>query len=310
MKLPALSSLRPRKSWLLPAAALGIGLIAALAANRFLAGRLAAIEAKARKATVEVVVARRDISRGEALKSDSLALRSVPKEFAQSGAVRPDEYRQIEGRTLQVDVKDGEMILWGLLQSKRPPNFSARVDAGRRAMTLTVDEINSISGMLEPGDAIDLLVSLDRKGRKLTLPLLQDIRVLAAGQRAAEDPSTGERRQFSTVTVDITPQQAASLTLARETGRLTALLRNPGDRDHAATGAVDLAALFGGAGDAGEVPVLYGGSPLKLPPEALQLRAEPRGEPRQDQRAARHASADGALQSSILTSQRADGASR
>ncbi|MBK4733735.1 Flp pilus assembly protein CpaB [Noviherbaspirillum pedocola] len=272
MKLRLPSFPRVRKAWLLPAAALGIGLFATVAANRFLSGRLADIEAKARRATVDVVVARRDIGRGEALKADSLALRAVPKDYAPSGAVRPEDYRQLEGRVLQVDVKDGEMILWGLLQSQRPPSFSARVAAGRRAMTLSVDEINSISGMLEPGDSIDMLASIERKGKRLALPLVQDVRVMATGQRAAEDPATGERRQFSTVTVDVTPQQAASLILARETGRITALLRNPADRDHARGAAFDLAALLGGARDVDEVPVLYGGTPLKLPPEALQLR--------------------------------------
>jgi pilus assembly protein CpaB len=273
MKLPIPRLPRPGKAWLLPAAAIGVGLFAAFAANRFLAGRLAEIEAKSRRATVDVVVARRDLGRGETLKADSLALRAVPKDYAQSGAVRPEDYRQLEGRVLAADVRDGEMILWGLLQSKRPPVFSARVQAGRRAMTLSVDEINSISGMLEPGDAIDLLASLDRKGKKLALPLVQDVRVMATGQRVGEDPATGERRQYSTVTIDITPQQAAGLVLAREAGRITALLRNPGDRTEADREAVDLAALLGG-GDADEVPVLYGGSQLKLPPEALQLHGE------------------------------------
>jgi pilus assembly protein CpaB len=169
-------------------------------------------------------------------------------------------------------------------------------------MTLQVDEINSISGMLDPGDVIDLIVSVDRKGRKRTLPLLQGVKVMATGQRLAEDPASGERRQFSTVTIDIAPQQAAVLILARETGRITALLRNPGDRDGAAIEASDLAALLSGASDLDEVPVLYGGLQQKMAPEALRLH--PRS---QD---ATYASADGARSIPILSSPRADGASR
>jgi pilus assembly protein CpaB len=299
MKLPFRAFPRPGKSWLLPGLALLIGLIAAFAANRFLSGRLADIEARARKETIDVVVARRDMSRGDALSAERLALRAVPKDYAQSGAVRPEEFRQIEGRVLQADVKGGEMILWGLLQPKKPPSFSARVQPGRRAMTVAVDEINSVSGMLEPGDLIDLIASFERRGKKFALPLLQSVRVMATGQRAAEDPASGERRQFSTVTIDLMPQQAAGLVLARESGRLTALLRNPGDRDGAAAEAIDIAALLAGGADGDEVPVLYGGSQQRLEPEALSLRATTAG--------LRSAGADGATGLPIHSAPRADG---
>jgi pilus assembly protein CpaB len=254
--------------------ALGTGLIAALAANRFLAGRIEAIEARSRGTMVEVVVARRYMAAGQVIDADNVALRPVPRAYAHSNALTQDRFAAASGRKLAYSVQPGEMILHSLLQTPKPPTFSARVGPGRRAMTVAVDEINSISGLLEPGDAIDLIVGLDRKGRKLTMPLLQGVQVMATGQRVVDDPVTGERRQYATVTLDLSPTQARALIAARDGGKITALLRNPKDRQAAAGVAVDLAALPGDAsGMAGEVPVLYGGSIAKLPPEALRLGA-------------------------------------
>jgi pilus assembly protein CpaB len=254
--------------------ALGIGIIAALAANRFLAGRIEAIEARSRGTMVDVVVARRYMAAGQVIDADSVGLRPVPRAYAHSNALTQDRFAAASGRKLAYSVQPGEMILHSLLQTPKPSTFSARVGPGRRAMTVAVDEINSISGLLEPGDAIDLIAGLERKGRKLTMPLLQGVQVMATGQRVVDDPVTGERRQYTTVTLDLSPAQARALIAARDGGKITALLRNPRDRQAAAGEALDLAALPGDArGMAGEVPVLYGGSTARLPPEALRLGA-------------------------------------
>nr|WP_314625376.1 Flp pilus assembly protein CpaB [uncultured Noviherbaspirillum sp.] len=252
--------------------ALAIGVIAALAANRFLAGRIEAIEARNRGTTVEVVVARQRMKKGQVVDADNVALRAVPTSFAHSNALTQESFGRVAGRTLAYDIQAGEMLLASLLQASRPPTFSARVDAGRRAMTIAVDEINSISGLLDPGDMIDLIVGLERRGKKTTLPLLQGVQVMATGQRVVDDPLTGERRQYATVTLNLTPSQAVALVDAREGGRFTALLRNPEDKQDASGDTVDLAALLGqDRAEESEVPVLYGGNSGKFTPDALHL---------------------------------------
>jgi pilus assembly protein CpaB len=271
LKIPVLA--RPGKTAVVLGVALVSGVIAALAANRFLAGRIEAIEARNRGATVEVVVARRHLGKGHVLGPDSAALRAVPKNYAHSNALTQENFAKAVGRVLAYDVQPGEMLLAGLLQPAKPPTFSARVENGRRAMTVAVDEINSISGLLDPGDMIDLLVSLDRKGRKITLPLLLGVQVMATGQRLADDPLTGERRQYATVTLNLTPAQAGALIVGREGGKFTALLRNPQDSQGLPGDAPDLAALLGDADRLAEVPVLYGGSGGRLPAESLRLGA-------------------------------------
>jgi pilus assembly protein CpaB len=280
MNIAKIKSFRPSKTWVVLGVALTIGLLAALAARSYLANRVADLEAKARGKNVNVVVAKADLPKGTKLSSANLAVRPVPSDYAHSSSVLPDQFDRIEGQALAFNVKAGEAILWSLVEGKKVPTFSARVDAGRRAITVPVDEINSISGLLEPGDLIDLLVTIDQKGKKITIPLLQSVRVMATGQRSVDDPKSGERRLYSTVTLDTDPQQAQNVVVAREAGRLTALLRNPEDKLPLKGMQGDLSALLGTTNlpmavltqdGAKEVPVIYGGRAGKIPPEALRL---------------------------------------
>jgi pilus assembly protein CpaB len=239
--------------------AVAIGTIAAVGANRYISSQLAEAEARDKnKQMVKVVVARGDLMRGTRLTADNLAVRAIPAEYAHSGAVSPEQFERIENETLAYNIKGGEAIMWAQLEGKRASTFSARVASGRRAMSIAVDEISSISGMLEPGDAIDLMLTVDQKGKKLTFPIIQGVQVLAAGQRVTTENS-GEKRSYSTITLDTTPEEARRLIIAREAGKLTALLRNPQDKGAISNAKGDLGALFGLQEGNSGIPVLYGG---------------------------------------------------
>jgi len=280
--------LRPNRTWALLLVALAIGGLAAMSARSYLNRQMQAIENSAKGKTITVIVAKNDIPKGEVLSADNMALRPIPAEFAHSVALSPEDFERVDGQRLAYPVKSGEMILWGLMETARVPTFSANVAAGRRAMTVPVDEINSISGMLEPGDTVDLLATVDRNGKKLTFPVMQNVAVMATGQRSQDDPKTGNQRQYSTVTIDTTPEQARLLIAARDAGKLTALLRNPQDKT-AIAGQYDVAALLGLTNPAPQgvrrvrvarqVPVLYGGNLKSAPPEALRLGQRPAAAP-------------------------------
>lgn len=252
-------------------AALVIGGLAAYAAQSYLARRMAEIEARSRGDTIGVVVANRALKQGERISEETVAIRSVPVDFAHSQAILPENFDRVAGQRLAYPLKSGEMVLWSLLEGRKAPTFSSRVAEGRRAITVPVDEINSISGLLEPGDVVDLVLTLEQRGKKYSFVMQQKVPVLATGQRSADDSRSGERRQYSTVTLDTTPDQARNIIRAREAGKLTALLRNPGDDADVDGG--DLAASFlkDMTGELVQVPVLYGGRDAKLPPEGLRL---------------------------------------
>lgn len=286
--LARISALRAYKTWIALGAALLIGLAAALVARGYLSRQMQAIEALGKSETRQLLVAKRALPKGESLSTDTLAVRDVPKDYAHSSAIPRADFHHVAGRTLEHGMESGDILLWSLLEGEKVPTFSARIEVGRRAITVHVDEINSISGLLEPGDAIDLMLTLDRKGRKTTFPLLQNVQVMATGQRSVDDPRSGERRQYSTVTLDTTQAQAQSVIIAREAGKITALLRNPRDSQVVEGDSAAMAALLGQAGDvqalvdeAGAtdapgrtIPVLYGGRSADFRPEDLVLRQD------------------------------------
>ena len=265
------------KTWAVLGIALVIGVAAALTTRSYLSKKIESIESRGKVETVELLVAKSLITKGSVVAVDDLAIRKIPTEFAHSDAVAPQDVLNVAGRVSNYDLKPGEMLVSSQLLSRRPATFSARLDHGQRAITVMVDEINSISGMLEPGDLIDLIFTTDQNGKKIILPLLQRVTVMATGKRSVDDPRGGEVVQFATVTLNTTPNEAKNIILARETGKLTALLRSPGDDAGGAREGIDLVTWFGPqaagqhmAHDDG-VPVLYGGSGNKFPPEALKL---------------------------------------
>lgn len=279
--LRKLQQFRPNRTWIIFGVAISIGGVAAFAARSYLTDQINEIEARAKGKTTAVVVAKEDIPKGEKLSAANAAIRQVPEEFSHSGAVTPDQFDRVAGQVIAYPVKSGEMILWAMMEAQKVPTFSARVAPGHRAITVAVDEINSISGMLEPGDTIDLIATVDRAGRPSTFPLLQSVLVMATGQRSVDDPKSGERRQFSTVTLDTTPLQAHSLIVAREVGKLTALLRNPQDNKPIGKSREDvLPSQPGRVRRASRtVPVIYGGNLSRLSPDAFRLPPAVSNEP-------------------------------
>ena len=269
------------KTWAVLGVSLAIGVFAALATRNYLSTRVEAIEARGKHSTVDIVVAKNDIEKGSMVSNQNLALRKIPVEFAHSGAIRPEDFPRVDGSVIAFPVKSGEMMMWSQMENKRAPTFSARLLAGRRAITVVVDEINSISGMLEPGDLIDLMFTADQRGKKVIAPLLQSVQILATGQRSVDDVKSGERVQFATVTLNTTPEQAKNIIVAREIGKLTALLRNPADSELTADKLFDLATFLASTEQAPhvssrrEIPVLYGGNIATLSKQALSLNRQP-----------------------------------
>lgn len=283
MKPPNITrKIRVNKTYVVLGIAVAIGVAAALVARNYLSTEMAAIEARSKGEQVNVVVAKGKMQKGDVVSAETVAVRGVPIDYAHSSALLPAQFDTFDGKVLASGLKAGEMILWSMLEGKKAPTFSARVEEGRRAITVPVDEINSISGLLEPGDLIDLLVTVSQKEKKYTFPILQKARVMATGQRSVDDPQNGERRQYSTVTLDTTPEQAQAVIMARDAGKVTALLRNPNDQHEIRSVNTGLLGLNSvgpenaqipedPALSVHQVPVLYGGRGAKLPAEGLQL---------------------------------------
>lgn len=257
--------MRLHRNWLILAAALVIGAGAALTAMRYLDDRVADIERRVEQRTARAVVAKEDMAAGEALDHGRVAVREVPVEWLHSSAISPEQFDRAAGAVLGFPARRGEPLLWSQLQDRRPPTLSARLAPGRRAVTLAVDEISSIAGLLEPGDVVDLLLTVRRNQENLSVLLLQDVGVLAAGARTvAAAGHEGAERRYSTVTLDASAEEAQRIVAARTVGTITAVLRGQGDRAKLPPLRRDAFALLGLEQPlmrtAPPVPVIYGGN--------------------------------------------------
>jgi pilus assembly protein CpaB len=247
--------------WLMVAITVMAGLLAAWAARHHIQGRIAQIEAEARVPTVARLVAAYDLAAGTRLDEDYVAVREIPREWAPSDALAPEDFSEHTYSVLAHPLRRGDTILRLHLTAEKAAPLSSRVPAGRRAITMPVDDINSLSGMLQAGDLLDLYVSFEHGRRQITAPLLQGVLVLATGREGESDD--GASGGFSTITLDAGPEDAVKLVAARQAGRVTAILRHHRDAGTNATAARgDLAALLGIDTDRVPpprvVPVLYG----------------------------------------------------
>lgn len=253
------------RSWLILGLALGLGGLAAFGVNQYITRQVQDIEARSKsQRTVRVVVPKEDLAKGTALTAKMVAVREIPAEWAHSNALSPEQFERVENQKLAYPAARGEMLLWSLLEGQRAPSFSSRLATGRRAITVPVNDVNSISGMLEPGDRIDLMVTVKKDKRAFMFPLMQNVSILATGTRAVvEADGKDGKRTYTTITLEASPDEAQRVLAAREVGSLAAVLRAPGDNLIAGAKRKDAMGLLGftengEAGDGG-VPVLYGG---------------------------------------------------
>lgn len=250
--------------------ALAAGLLAMWTARQHIQGRIMQIEARSRVPTVQRIVAAHDLPAGVRLSVDHLAVRSFPATLTASDSLAPDNLTMLDGRLLRTPLRAGDAVLPTHTLTERGLPFSARLGEGRRAITMPIDAINSASGLLEPGDLIDLYVSFDHQRRRITAPLLQGVLVLATGSSIDGEARHEGGLGYSTVTLDTAPEDAIKLVAARQSGSITALLRRADDAtptQRASRG--DLASLLGVQPSAAakqaprRAPVIYGDKPVR-----------------------------------------------
>jgi pilus assembly protein CpaB len=224
-----------RAEWLIGVGAIVAGLSGALFASRYIAQRATAVEQRytQRYASRSIVVAANDIKAGESLGVAALAARSVPAAFAPEDAVASDQVSRILATRAAIDIKRGSPIQLGAVRAANPAEgLAAAVDGGRRAVTIAVDQVNSLDGQLSAGDYVDIFYSRAEGGDATLSPLLQRVQILAAAGRISGVKADGlapSDESIHTITLSLTSNDAARLLLAEQTGLLSVLLRSPSD---------------------------------------------------------------------------------
>jgi pilus assembly protein CpaB len=209
------------------------GLIAAYGIYNFLRQQRQAAEAL-RTETQSIVVAAKDIPAGTVINEDMIKKGLVktvkwPKESLPSGAfTSPD---QITGKTNRVKILANEPVLESRLAGEGA-GLTARLEAGKRAMAVKVDEIIGVSGFIVPDDRVDVIVTTAPPGNnsqenKISKIVLQNKRVLSVAQNVEQ--KEGKPQLARSITLEVTPEESEKLSLASQEGSIVLALRGIGD---------------------------------------------------------------------------------
>ena len=231
--------------WLVPLAIV-CGIAAFVGSQRYLAERAAAVERRweERYRPVRVLVAARDLAPGRVLRESDIARREMPSAFVPGGAFPADAVARVLGQQLVFALRRGDALVGSHLAGREGPTLAARLQRGTRAVTVPVDEVSSQAGLVRPGDRIDLMLAEERAeagGRCVVVqPLLEAVSVLATGRTqrplpgsaaalAAQLGEADPSPDYSTITLDVTPEQAQLLAVGLRIGELVPLLRPEGE---------------------------------------------------------------------------------
>jgi pilus assembly protein CpaB len=202
------------------------GLAAAYGVTRNSGDTVVVAEEKAK-----IYVAKKDIIIGHELSEENIVLAEWPRNQIPAGTM--SDIEELKERFARTSLFAGEPILESKLMDSNGGGKSARIPAGYRVVSVRVTVYSSVSGLVQPGDRVDLLVFL-RKNEEIpttaTKTILQDVTVFAvdAETERSVDPA-GDARSVRTVSLLVQPEQAETILLAGQLGELSLALRRPND---------------------------------------------------------------------------------
>ena len=204
------------------------------------------VDANANAPREEILVATVPLAAGTLLRAQDVRWQSVTRPVESGEILRPSEAaRQIkpeldEGTRAEVygaavrpahNIAAGESIRRGNIVKPGERDFLQVVlTPGARAIAIPVATGGASTGLLFPGDRVDVILTQNFKGestvitrRSVSETVVENLRVLAIDTLDAKAPSGSFGR---TVTLEVTPQQAEKINVATELGKLSLTLRS------------------------------------------------------------------------------------
>jgi pilus assembly protein CpaB len=195
--------------------------------------------------TTPVVVSVEDIPRFTTLSADQLRVREFPKDLVPPGA-----FSQVEDAANRVALSAltrGEPVLDSRLAARGAGHgMGPGIAPGKRAFTIqTANVAAGVAGFILPGSRVDVLLTVPgdpSTGGTVTVTLLQNVEILAVDQRV-DIPADNkvDAKELRSVTLLVTPNEAAKLDLGQNRGTLHLALRNPEDNQIVSTRRATLA---------------------------------------------------------------------
>jgi pilus assembly protein CpaB len=156
---------------------------------------------------------------------------------------------QAIGSLALITIPAGAQLTASEIGMNVPSALPVRLQPGMRAVSIPVDRVKGVSGMIQPGDRVDVIAIPPPRGNgppPKAVTIFRGIRVLAVGnalENASATPST-EEKTAATVTLEVNPIQADLLAWADSNATLRLALRSP--REALRSEPTELLTLTGG----------------------------------------------------------------
>lgn len=226
------------------ALALTSGLLAWYLAQSQLQTQVRPLAAAETRGKLRLAVAARDLPVGTMLRTEDVRLVDWHSDVLPPG--HATSTAELVGRGLISPVRMNEAFLDTKLADKAAGGgLPIVIPEGMRAVSVKVDEVIGVAGFVLPDTRVDVLVTLTPRARDaapVTRVILQNVRVLSAGQSYQRDEE-GKPKTVAVITLLVTPQEAESLTMAANEGRIQLALRNTLDVAEVRTTGVRLNSL-------------------------------------------------------------------
>jgi len=257
-----------KAKWWLMVVSIALGCVSAWMIDQYINDKTGEIESRSRLDQLTLLVAARDLRRDAIIEETDFVAEHFPVKWAPDDAITLDQAQTLVGKRLLSAVRSGQPLLHIHLRELELPGISTLLGPELKAVSITVDPSSAASGLIRGGDRVDLFVSLDHQGKRLTTLLLRSVQVLGVGDMSsvnhrADPPSTAE----SNITLSVSQADAVKLVAAREAGTISAVLSSmqspPPDlanMGETRMSTSDLAALLGLPKEpvSRAIPVMYG----------------------------------------------------
>lgn len=179
---------------------------------------------------IPVLVVAAEVTPGTLLTEENVEFRDYPISVVPENVVTdPEEY---EERAIRVRAFPGDFVTLDKLSRKGDHAASGDIPPGMVAITIPVDATMTSSGLLLPGDRVDVLVSFTMRGQfgggKVIKTVLEFVEVFSVDQRREIETASGEAKA-KTITLLVDPQQGMLVKLAEDIGKLHLAMRSKED---------------------------------------------------------------------------------
>ena len=188
---------------------------------------------------VNIVVATRALPAKTVIDSSMVTTKKIPIEYMHPQEIT--DSKEIIGNFLRVPVTEGQSFYKEhlLKPGETKDGLAYIVPEGKRALTIPVDEVSGIAGLIKPGDRVDVITTIAIKDEPYTIIAVEDLTVLAVGKEM-ERKNDVKEINASTITLAVNYEETKPLMMASQRGAVRLMLRSPLDGGKGSTAPFEL----------------------------------------------------------------------